>query len=434
MIPLFPIPLQGENSAEVESFPSYIHRCAFYHGVYVGELLRHVNRTVRQNTDKKTPLDWPDLPNYMWVPEMVRPSRTTSMLVHFLERSTHQSLKQTTFWYMDGVLGRSTDEVVETFRWCPECIEEMTHTGQEPYFKLIWHLSAITECPIHGSPFLTKCPNCDQAQDSYIRKQPIQFCSTCNQSIGSRQSPLNQVDIVDSWCQQGKDVVRLMEDLSNMNELVFPIDGVRQSLQLVFDHYWQEDREEELYAVLGRDPLIELLHTDRPISLKVARRFAYCLGISLHELMSGRAHQTSAVMNSNWVCQLAPGFLEPKRKQPKNHLKIIRRISEIRYKSKEPLPLNQIAKKAGTSVGYLEYRHPGLVREIVDAHRRHAASERQRVIQRAQLAAMRFFVDEKFRSVQMSRKQAYRELREVTGLPKFVLRKAIQDAYMALNS
>lgn len=433
MIPLFPIKLQGAGTAEVESFPSYIHRCAVDHGVYVGELLRHVNRAARDDCEQPEVPKWPELPHYLLVPEMVRPSRTTSMLVNFFERSTHQPLKQTTFWYMDGVLGRSADEVAKSFRWCPECIWEMEQTGQEPYFKLIWHLSAVTECPIHGSPFMTKCPSCSQTQDSYVRRQPIHICTSCNESLSNREAPLSRDDIVKSWHRQGKDLVRLMEDLGNMEELEFPQDGVRRSLQLVFDHYWREDREEDMYSVLGRDPLVGILHSDRPVSLKIARRFAYRLGLSLHELMSGQAHQTSAVMNSSWVCQLAPAFLEPKQKQPKNHQAVIRRISEIRRKSHTPLPLYRVAEQAGVSVGYLEYRYPGLVRDIVDTHRRHSEQDRQKTIQRAQSVAMRFFVDERFRSVQVSRKQAYRVLREETKLPKFVLRKAIQDAYIALN-
>ncbi len=54
-------------------------------------------------------------------------------------------------------------------------------------------------------------------------------------------------------------------------------------------------------------------------------------------------------------------------------------------------------------------------------------------IYRAQASALAFFIDEKYSTQQKSRKQAYRVLREETGLPKFMLKRAIQSAYFALS-
>lgn len=202
---------------------------------------------------------------------------------------------------------------------------------------------------------------------------------------------------------------------------------------MVFDHYWREDREDELYKILPRDPLIHLLDTDRPVSLKVARRFAYRLGISLFDLMSGNAHQTSAVMNSHWVCQLPPDFMEKKPKERRDHRDVMRRIRTIMREMRSPLPLCKVAHQAGVSTGYLEYRYPALVRQIVAAHQRHVEEERRKIIRKAQSVAMKFFLDERYSPETKSRKAAYRTLREETGLPKFVLRQAIQEAYSVMN-
>lgn len=433
MIPLFPIPLSGSGTKDVESFPSYIHRTAVDHGVYVGEMLRHLDRTVRPEVDHSDLDSLPELPNYMHVPELVRPSRTTNMLVRFMEISTRQHLKQSTLWFLDSVLGRSVDEVLKTFRWCPECIQEMELSGQEPYFKLIWHLNAVTECPSHGTPFLTKCAHCDSNQDSYIRQHPINICSVCNSNIRVRKSPLVHTQIVNSWNRHGKDLCRLMGDLASMDVMELPKDGVKQSLNLVFEHYWKEGREQELYSILPRDPLVGLLDSDRAVSLKIARRFAYRLGISIFELMCGQAHQTSAVLNSRWVCQLPPDFMEKQHKQKRDHVVIIKKIQSVRCNTNTPLSLSKIALLVGVSVGYLEYRFPSLVRQIVDEHQQFLKDERHKTLQRAQLVAMRFFFDEQHNCAPKSRKEAYRVLRNETGLPKFVLRRAIQDAYRVLN-
>lgn len=350
-----------------------------------------------------------------------------------MEKSTGQALKQSTLWFLDRALGRSADEVFKTFRWCPEYIQEMLFTGQETYFKLAWQLNAISECPLHGTPFLSQCARCNSAQDSYVRQKPIHICVTCGANIWDRGTPLTKDQIKRSWDQNGNDVSRLLRDLSELKELDLPENGVKKSLSLVFDYYWRDGREQELYSILTRDTLIELLETDKPVSLKVARRFAYKLGISLLELMCGHAHQTSAVLNSQWFCQLPPDFMEVKSRQKKDHLAIMRRIRRLRQKAKYPLPLSQIAQATDVSVGYLEYRYPSLVRQIVAEHQRHIDKERTKVIQNAQLVAMRYFFEDQSTSLHKSRKEAYRVLREETGLPKFVLKRAIEEAYRALH-
>jgi len=430
---LFPIPLLGAGSEDVESFPSYLHRAAINHGIYTGELLRHVDQTAKSHLDQGTLIELPTLPNYIRVPELVRPSRTTNMLVDFMEKSTGQALKQSTLWFLDRALGRSADEVFKTFRWCPECIQEMLFTGQQAYFKLSWQLNAITECPLHGTPFLSQCARCNSTQDSYIRQKPIHICVACDANIWDRGTPLTQDQIKRSWDQNGNDVSRLLRDLSELKELDLPEYGVKKSLQLIYKHYLWDGRFEEIESILPPGSLSHLLNTKQPVSLKVARRFAYRLGISLLELMSGQAHQTSAVLNSQWFCQLPPDFMEVKSRQKRDHLAIMRRIRRLRQKATYPLPLSQIAEASDVSVGYLEYRYPSLVRQIVAEHQRHIDRERTKVIQNAQLVAMRYFFEDQSTSLHKSRKEAYRVLREETGLPKFVLKRAIEEAYRALH-
>ena len=88
---------------------------------------------------------------------------------------------------------------------------------------------------------------------------------------------------------------------------------------------------------------------------------------------------------------------------------------------------------AKVSAGYLEYRFPSLVRQVVDSHR--AYQEQQKLVNRyrAQTAAVRFFTDDRYACHTHSRKEAYRVLSAETGLPKWVLKDAIQVAYRALS-
>lgn len=88
-----------------------------------------------------------------------------------------------------------------------------------------------------------------------------------------------------------------------------------------------------------------------------------------------------------------------------------------------------VATAVGVSIGYLEYRHPTLVAELVAKHQAYEQQQKLKKVYYAQSAALRFFLNERYSDVTKSRKQAYRAIRQETGLPKFLLRRAVQSAY-----
>lgn len=96
------------------------------------------------------------------------------------------------------------------------------------------------------------------------------------------------------------------------------------------------------------------------------------------------------------------------------------------------MSLKAVARELGVSVGYLEYRFPVQVRHIVDRSSRFHAEQQLRKRRLAQQNALRYFTEESGNAPK-SRKQAYRSIREETGLPKFMLKQAIQEAYSVLR-
>lgn len=97
-----------------------------------------------------------------------------------------------------------------------------------------------------------------------------------------------------------------------------------------------------------------------------------------------------------------------------------------------PPSIRELASRVGVSVGYLEYRHPSLVADLVAKHQAYEQQQRLKKIYYAQRAALEFFLDEKYAYAPKSRKQAYKTIREETGLPKHLLRRAIQTAYKVI--
>ncbi|CCU70974.1 hypothetical protein TOL_0535 [Thalassolituus oleivorans MIL-1] len=99
-----------------------------------------------------------------------------------------------------------------------------------------------------------------------------------------------------------------------------------------------------------------------------------------------------------------------------------------------PPSLKKLARLSNVSVGYLEYRFPNLVRKVVEESQTYQKQQKMIRGYEAQAAAIRFFTDDRYADHSQSRKEAYRVLKEETGLPKWVLKNAIQDVYGVLNS
>jgi len=428
-VSLFPIHLRGFNSADVESLPSYLHRVAFEHGVYVGEILRFIHK---HGVSQRLILCDAQLPSYITVAELVRPGRTTEMVRDLLQKFGGQNLSQSTLWILECALGRSCGEVVKGFRWCPECFSEMMSTESVPYFKLIWHMTAITACPIHRTPLSSECDFCGCNQVSYKRLRPLGYCQGCGKSLSQRKKRLRKADICMSWQDIGLDVIRLFSDLSEVEPGSLLAGGAKTSIEDLLDYYWKNGAEAVLYRALSRDEVLAIIHNQTPISLKSARRIAYRLGLSLFDLLSGNAAQTTDVLDHSQFCTFPPGYLDATRKTKRDHRAVLKNVKRLLTVSGAPPSLKALARALGVSVGYLEYRHPVLVRDIVTRHAEHEEHERLKRIYKAQRVAMDFFLAEKYAKEPHSRKQAYRALRAETGLPKFLLKRSIQTAYAAI--
>ena len=128
-----------------------------------------------------------------------------------------------------------------------------------------------------------------------------------------------------------------------------------------------------------------------------------------------------------------PAQIKPRKKVVRNHKQEYQKIVALIEAQTAPPSLKRLAKLANLSVGYMEYRFPSLVRKVVDESQAYLRNEKLSRQYRAQEAAIRFFTDPRYADYNQSRKEAYRVLREETGLPKWVLKNAIQTAYGALH-
>ncbi len=426
---LFPVKLIGEGSTDVESFPSYVHRCAYEHGVYVGQLLQYVYKNAIEGVETEYDVS---LPNYLTVHEMVRPDRTTRMLVDLFGFMTKQNLNSSVLWFMNGSLGKSNNEIVKGFRWCPECFRDMLRLGQMPYFKLIWHMKNVKVCHIHRTPLITKCEFCGCKQTSYKKKFHPGSCLQCGRDLSERKYKLAPSDIYNSWDDIGLDIIKLFQDMAVYSQQEMPKDGISRSLEEIHHFYWENDREAEFYRLHPKNKLLALLYGEKKIGFKVARKIAYRTGVSLFAFMNGDAAKSTEVLDKSIFCRLPEGYLEPEHKSEKDHKTIFKKMLKLIDSSKAPISWKDIASRLGVSVGYLDYRYPVLGNEVKKKYKEYRQKDHLHKIYLAQKYALRYFYDEQFSHLPQSRKQAYQFIREETGLPKFILKKAIQNAYSIL--
>ena len=197
---------------------------------------------------------------------------------------------------------------------------------------------------------------------------------------------------------------------------------------------WRRPEEGKLYEIFGRDQLLAITLGQTPVSLDMARRIAFRLGISLFDLVSGNGGKTTQALIQDSLFESLPAYLEPIHRHHHNHRAILRRIKAAMKNSSEPMSLKALATKVGVSVGYMDYQHPALASEIKAKYQDFHSQQQLRKRYRAQKLALDFFLSEKYSDEPQSRKRAYKVLREETGLPKHLLRHAIQSAYLCIDS
>lgn len=426
---LFQIPLIGAGTFEVESLASYVHRCAFIHGLSVGPLLKYVFQEMQTRLGR---LGFAVLPKHFDVSEIVRPNMLAYTFATYLGEMTGQDLEAATFLKLESAVGRTEWLVRRGFMWCPECYAEDLFRGNDPYIRLIWHLSELTHCPLHRTPLISTCEGCGCNQMSFHRNNKMHICQHCGRTLAERIAPLKFYDLAKSWQSHAEDLLQLVGDLAKSSKQdLFNKEGLNLSLTSLLRLYRKNGREDEFWNLLSRDTLHRVMFRGYPISLGPIRRIAFQLGVPIGTLLSGQIQQTSQLFD--WKETLPPSLRVRKKAPPRDHPNFLKRLSDL-VSQKEVLSLEETARRLEVSVGYLQYRYPAMVKRIAEKYRKYRADQKVLKETRAAASAYAYFHAVEYAHCVKSRKEAYKVLSEITHLPKFVLKKAITQEYMRANS
>ena len=451
---MFDIPLLGEGAGSVEAFPSYLHRCAYHHGVSTSKFLEYLHQIINKGGTASIVSRKPS--QLVTLSSLVTESFYTNIYIRTIIKLSGRNLVDSTFIKLQSIVTRPNNEIVRCMRWCPECFMELRQQKSEPYIKLVWFLSDISHCNIHRTRLLDTCPHCDKHQNTIGRSVPLDLCVFCNNDLKERSKEIID-DIIPRWIHQGEDLTRLIgrivHDKSNFDEY-YGIDG-NSNYFWVPNKYRKGCAENSFYkdgiiksfkdfSIVCREPEFsdtydycfrkkeirnQLLFKDN-LSLKTLRRFAFLSNCDIHDIITGNLVSKSINLPFMRGQNFPEDLRRPKAKKCHNHKANQEKLYSL-IECDSPISLKEASRRSGLSSGYIAYRFPGLAREIVSRYQSHLDKIRMEKHQIASYESRRYFNSDECPDNKKTIKQALKNLMKKTSISKDYLKPAIKEAFEA---
>ncbi|MBA2080076.1 TniQ family protein [Rhodanobacter sp. PCA2] len=413
---LLRIPVACDEGRAIESLPSYIIRLAQQHVIPAGTLITRLTEAhpisgTASAKAQSAPLAC-----------LTRPNRTTADVVQMVALATGTEpivLRRMTYLFLEQALGRTAGAYAKRLRWCPACLKADVDSGQPAYLRLLWSLSAVEACEIHGLRLQERCTHCGHIPRGYAQWTCLSRCQKCKKQHEDR----SHSKVLPSIQQFGLDLADLVDAISRRADS-FPRGGVTAGVKKVFDAVWEAEQEIRLWNKLSRDQWIKLALQDEPISLTAARQLSSCLDVPLPLLLEG--HVGTAVFK--FVLENPPPALartSAKRVDPR---KLQIAFEAILAESHEPpLSLKAIATTLGVAQNTLRNHFPRKSALVVANWSAYRTSRPERYKNEA-IAAARSLLStwHDTQTELLTKKSFLRVLLNRSSLPKNLLRAVIE--------
>lgn len=420
MFRLFPLPLKGKGTSDVESLPSYVLRLAHVHAVPVATLLNNLPYERNVNAANKL------LSGCLG--SLVRPNATTRLIVDALARVCSEdgaTLQAATLLPLEEAVARSACSFSPHLRWCPVCLAEQAGSDT-PYLKLAWQLSGVEACIDHRVRLHDTCPECGNVQRGWRRMVPLDVCEQCGNRLHQVPQPVRTLE------ECAPDLLHLIKVVASEPPAGFPAGGSSTVVRTLVDSLKESGACPDRIAHL--DVLeISRYAGSRLMSLPMARRVAFQLSITLSELFSGDVKGINHVFGFCLLNRI-PGSLAPSsREHLADEREMYRALLDVIEQSPLAPSLRRVARRLGVSVGALRYRFPGEAKQIAHAcHQRNAVAAKRRLAKVRNAVAKCIDEWSTQHRDKLTKKGVLRVLRTTTDLPKEPLRKEIDSAFIAL--
>lgn len=417
---LFPLPVEGEGTAQVEAMSSYVLRLASAHTVASGTLIGLIlDRfpcvgSAPGRTAFKVPCE-----------SLIRPNATTLALTHAVAAATGrvpETLECLTFLATIDALSRPQGAFSPELRWCPCCFGELLAQDRPIYFQLRWQVRFVQNCDIHGVRLRSSCQSCGACQGGASFRESLGVCVKCEHPL---HSELRQEELAP---HQFDEITDLVKHIAARPGFRFPKAGVARVVAELLESAWRDEREMELFRTLSRDECIRFARPEEPVTLQSALRIAFRLHLPLVSLLNGDISGTSRWLlppqKEGLPDNLAHGCYKT-RAIPQDMGSRISLVLE-RSRTEGPLSLRALSREVGISVGGICYRFPTVARKVVElAKASHAKIQRRIDTEIKKRVGERFLRMSKELGSFPSRKLLLQTLFRESGLPKHRLRREI---------
>jgi hypothetical protein len=419
---LFPIPIEGEGTGDIEALSSYLLRIASVHSVASGTLATMIldrfsfsDAIVRRSAFNVSGESF------------IRPNAASMTMVRATSAAIGyrpERLECTTFLATIDALQRSQSVFSHQLRWCPACFRECIDQDRPAYFKLKWQVRFVECCDIHHIRLRTSCPNCGASQGGGRLRDSLHDCVRCKVGLhgGSKRGDL----VTNLFDQLGE----LVSHIASHPGYRFPKAGVARVVGGLLHDAWKDEREAELFRTLHRDECVRFANEAEAVTLQSALRIAFRLHIPLVSLLEGKIEGTNRSLLPGvpeaFPRSLAPARYDSRRLTDEVESKLAAALNH--WDPNSPPSLSALSREVGASVGGLRYRFPKEASRVVAVAKQHR-DEHQRHIDRqvrARVAELGKELSGQL-GIPPSRKALLRMLRADSGLPKHRLRREISQ-------
>lgn len=363
MVRLFPLQLEGEGS-DIESLPSYVLRLAHLHAVPVSRLLDSLPYQSSVKTANKL------LAGSLG--SLARPISTTKLVIDALAKVSSEdraTLRAATLLPVEAAIARSVSSFALHLRWCPCCLAEQIVDSDTPYLKLAWQLLGIEACIHHRVLLQDRCPACRSTQRGWYRNVPLNICDRCGARLDGvlhKSTPRASLE------QCGPDLLEMVREAALIPAPEYPNGGSCHVVRTLIGSLKASGICPDRFAHLNLLEVSKCI-SGRRMSLPMARRVAFHLGISLPELFLG---DVSGINHAFGFCLLnqLPASMAPLANE---HLggeqAMYRALVRILESAARPPSLREVAQRLKVSTGALRHRFPVEAKQIARAWRRSRA-------------------------------------------------------------
>ncbi len=382
---LYNLPPIGLGTPMVECLSSYIHRLADAHGVPTWVL---VCREFGPLFERKSIIAANGHCDLFGKMGMALNGNNASALeaVTILGKLTGaRSLLSLTF----SRLGR----LVAPYRilrgsqaWCPACLEQWREEDQPIYLPLIWLLSSLRTCPIHGCQLEDRCPTCGKPHTSLTRYRWNGQCPKCSAWLGKFATETRRSDSAALMAWEEFTSAALDRFMVAMQTL--PTDppvscfagNVINLARHKFDgNFSKLARTLQVHRITVAD-WAAAKRCPSPLSLV---GLSYCFGIDAIDWVVRRVDPSDGYENGRSIDPIVAEILRPPLRRHEHQLVRASLVKIIHANVYPPQSFKASCKSLGVNQCVAKRKHPELANQIISRFRTfHAENRRMRELTR----------------------------------------------------